>query len=449
MKMMKIDKIGFSIIAVLFLSISIQAQDKVWTLQECVNYALENNISVKQINNSLLSGEQDVKASKGSFLPTLNASASQTLGLGNQELFQGQFADRTTHSTNIGIRATQNVFNGFRTSYLYKQSLLNQEANQLQLQKLKDDISLNVANAYLNVLFNKENLETAKAQVDFSQAQLNQVQDLVEAGVQPQANVYDAEATLASDEQSLTIAENNYNIALLTLSQILQIPREGFQVEMIDVGSPTATLMYNNVEPILDYAFDNRSEIKLAEKNIEVAEMNTKISKSGFLPNVNLSYAFGSNAFYSNLIDTEDTFFNQLNDQKAHSFSLSIGIPIFSQFQNKTSVTKAKISVENSKLDLAQSKLDLENTIQTAFTDAKAALKSYEASKKAMQSQELAFENAQERYNLGAMNAFDLEQSRIRYVNAQSALINAKYDFIFKTKVLDFYIGKPIVINNN
>ncbi len=444
------NKLVLGITAVfMLLTVNLKAQDKIWTLQECVDYALENNISVKQINNALLSGEQDVKASKGSFLPMVSASASHTLGLGNQELFQGQFANRTTNSTNLGIRATQNVFNGFRSSYLYKQSLLTQEANQLQLQKFKDDIALNVANAYLNVLFNKENLEVAKEQIQFSKTQLKQVQDLVEAGVQPQANVYDAEATLASDEQSLTVAENNYNLALLALSQILQVPSQDFQVEMIGLESPSTALMYDNVTPILDYAYNNRSEIKLAEKNIEVAEMNTKISKSGFLPSVNLSYAFGTNAFYSNLTDTEDTFFNQLNDQKAHSFSLSVGIPIFSQFQNKTNVAKSKISVENSKLDLEQSKLDLENIIQTAFTDAKAALKSYEASKKALQSQELSFENAKQRYDLGAMNAFDLEQSRIQYLNAQTTLINAKYDFVFKTKVLDFYLGKPIVLNNN
>ncbi|MFV0540314.1 MAG: TolC family protein [Aestuariibaculum sp.] len=430
----------------LFVSTLLSAQqEKVWTLKECIDYALENNISVQKLDNTLLSGEQDVIASKGGMLPSVSASANQSLGLGNQELFQGQFADRTTHSTNLGIRVSQNVFNGFRTVTLYKQSLLTSEQNELELNKLKDDISLNVANTYLNVLFNKENLETAKTQVQFSQAQLKQVKSLVDAGVQPKANIYDAEATLASDEQSLTTAENNYNLALLSLSQLLQVPYKGFQVEMLTVDNPSATLLYADVQPILDYAFGNRNEIKIAEKGIEAAELNTKINKSGYLPSVSLSYGFGSNVFYSNLADDEASFFNQLNDQKAHSFSLGVNIPIFSQFQNKTAVAKAKIQEENSILDFEQAKLDLETNIQRAFTDAQAAFKAYQAANKSLDAQKLAFENSTERFNIGAMTSFDLEQARVRYINAETSLINAKYDFIFKTKVLDFYMGKPLI----
>ena len=224
----------------------------------------------------------------------------------------------------------------------------------------------------------------------------------------------------------------------------MQLPYEGFNVEIIEVDSPSAALMYEDIGPILEYAYNNRYEIKVAEKNIEGAELNTEISKGGYLPNVSFSYGFGSNVFYTNLQDDEATFMNQLNDNKAHSFSLNIGIPIFSQFQNKTAVAKAKIQKENSKLDLEQAKLDLESNIQRAFTDAQAALKAYEASKKSVAAQKLSFENAQERYTLGSMNTFDLEQSRIQLINAQSRLINAKYDCVFKTKVLDFYLGKPI-----
>ncbi len=441
----KIKAYVLAVAACLLFTISLKAQEnKVWSLQECVDYALENNIAIQRQDNAVLSGNQDVITTKGGFLPNLSASASQNLGLGNQELFQGQFADRTTHATNLGIRLSQNIFNGFRTTNLYRQSLLAQEQATLQLNKLKDDISLNVANAYLNVLFSKENLETANKQVSFSKKQLEQVKSLVDAGVQPKANIYDAEATLALDEQSQTVAENSYNLALLTLSQILQIPYKGFQVQIIDVDMPASTLLYNDVQPILDFAFSNRNEIKIAEKGIELAALNTKVNKAGFMPSVSFSYGFGSNVFYSNLNDDEEAFFKQLNDQKAHSFSLGINIPIFSQFQNKTAVAKARIQEQNSRLELNQAKLDLENTIQTAFTDAQAAFKAYQASRKALTSQELAFQNAQERYKFGAMNAFDLEQSRIQYINAQASLINAKYDFIFKTKVLDFYIGKPI-----
>lgn len=420
------------------------SQQKKWTLRECVDHALQNNITVRQSENTLLSNDQDIIAAKGNFYPSFNANINQGLSLGNAELFQGQFVDRTAQTTNIGLNVNQTIFDGFRNTYIYKQAKINREANELDLNRIKDDISLNVANAYLNVLFNKENLGRAQFQYEFSQKQLEQVKELVESGVQPQANVYDAEATLANDAQLLTTAENNYNLSLLSLSQLLQIPFEGFDVEVIDIDNPSEALMYNDVAPILQSAFDNRYEIKVAEKNIENAELNTEISKSGFYPTVSFGYGFGTNAFFTNLSDTEDTFFNQLNDQKAHSFNLNIRIPIFSRFQNKTSVAKSKIQEDNAMLNLEQAKLNLESNVQRAFTDAKAAFRTYQAATKSLESQQLAFNNSQERYNIGAMNAFDLEQARVRLINAQNSLINAKYDFVFKTKVLDFYMGKPI-----
>lgn len=191
--------------------------------------------------------------------------------------------------------------------------------------------------------------------------------------------------------------------------------------------------------------FQNRNEIKVAEKNIENAMLSTELSKSGYFPTVTFGYGFNTAANFSNLSD-DNSFFQQINDNKGHNFNLNVNIPIFSRFQNKTSVAKSKILEENSKLDLEQAKLNLESSIQRAFTDAQAALKAYSAAQISLVSQELSFQNSQERYNLGSMNSFDLEQARIRLVNAQSSLINAKYDFVFKTKVLDFYLGKTITL---
>jgi outer membrane protein len=296
------------------------AQNKKWTLEECVTYALENNISVKQAQNTLLSNDQDVVATKGNFLPSLSANMGHSLTLGNAELFPGQFVDRTSNATNIGVNLNQTVFDGFRNTFLYNQAQLTRETNELELNRIRDDISLSVANFYLNVLFNKENLETARSQVEFSEKQLKQVKDLVDAGVQPKANIYDAEATLANDEQSVTIAENNYRLSLLSLSQALQLPFNGFDVEIIEINDPAAELMYADVEPVLNYALVNRNEVKVAEKIIEGAELSTELSKSNYYPTVTAGYGFGSNAFFTNLQDTEATFFDQLNDQKSQSF---------------------------------------------------------------------------------------------------------------------------------
>ena len=439
-----ITKNGLTLFLFLVSFISFAQGQKKWTLEECVNHALENNITVKQGQNVLLSNEQDIIGAKGQFLPFVNGSINQSLSLGNAEIFQGQFVDRTANSTSLSLGLNQTVFDGFRLTNLYKQSQLNLETNQLELNRIKDDISLNVVNSYLNVLFNKESLETANAQYEFSSAQLKQVQSLVEEGVQPRANIYDAEATLSRDAQQVTISENNYNLALLSLSQLLQVPYDGFNVEIIDVVLPSEALLYNNIQPILNYALDNRNEIKVAEKNIEIAQLGTEISKSGSSPTVTAGYSYATSAFFTNLSNDESSFFDQLNEQRAHNFRVSVSVPIFSRYDNKTSIAKSKIQEENSKLRLDQAKLDLESNIQRAYTDAQAALKSFVAAKKSLTSQELAFSNSKERFDIGTINSFELEQARIQLINAESSLINAKYDFVFKTKVLDFYMGKSL-----
>jgi len=438
----------FKLLAIaLLISVAGFSQNKIWTLQECVDHAYENNITIKQGQNSLLINEQDIEAAKGNFLPSVSASLSQSMSLGTRtDFFTGSLIDQTSHTTSGGISVSQSIYNGSLNRLRLEQSKLNYERNVLNQSKIKDDIGLFVVNAYLNILFAAENLETAKAQFEFSLKQVLQVKELVDAGVQPQANVFDAEATLANDEQSVTIAQNNYDLSLLTLAQLLQLPLEGFQVQIVDVGTPSAAIMYNDVQPVLSEAFDNRSEIKIAEADIENSKLNTEIAKSGYLPSVSFGYGFNSGANFSNLTST-NPFFQQINENKGHNFSVNVGIPIFSRFQNKTNVARSKIQEANTALSLEQAKLDLESTIQRAFTDAQAALKTYVAAQKSLTSQQLAFDNAQERYNIGAMNAFDLEQTRIRLINAEASLINAKYDFVFKTKVLDFYTGKPITLD--
>ena len=417
------------------------AQSNMWTLEQCVNHALENNITILQAKNSLLSSEQDIVSAKGNFLPAISSNISGGASLGNIEVFPGEFRDREFYSTSVGIGFSQSVFNGFRNINLLNQSKLNLERNQFELEKLKDDISLNVANTYLNVLFNKENLELAKMQVEFSKFQLDQVRILVEAGSEPNSTLIETQATYSRDIQNLTVAENNHDLALLTLAQLLQLPYEDFDVQVIEIDTPSANLMYDDISPILNYAMQNRNEIKVAERDIELAKLGTKISKSAYLPNVSMGYGFNASANFSNLTE-DDQLLDQLNDNKGHSINMNVSIPIFNRNQTKAQVKKSKIQEETITLALDQVKINLESTIQRAFTDAKAALRAFEAAQLSLKSQELAFNNSQERFTLGALSSFDLEQSRIRLLNALSSSINAKYDFIFKTKVLDYYLGK-------
>ncbi len=432
-----------SLIVLIGLTSEVQAQNRKWSLKECVEMALENNISIKQSENNLKSNEQDVKAAKGDFLPSFGANLSQSANFGSAELFSGNFIDRQFYSTNASLSLNQTVFNGFRTLNTFKQSQLNYERNEIELRRLQDDIALNVANAYLNVLFNKENLETAQSQYDFSQSQLERVQELVDSGVQPLSNVYDAQATLSGDLQSLTVAQNNHHISLLTLAQLILIPADGFDVQVIEVDDPSPSIMYNDVSPIIDYALENRNEIKIANKNLELADINIKLSKAGFFPSISMGYGFNSGANFSNLSE-DNSFFQQFNDNKGHGLNLNVNIPIFSKFRNKTALAKSRLQKENAILEINRARLDLEATIQRAFVDTQASLRSYQASLAAVEARKLSFSNAQERYNIGALNSFELEQSRLAMINAKAILINAKYDFIFKTKVLDFYLGKAI-----
>ena len=431
------------IILLIGVSTAVQGQTKKWTLKECVELALENNISIKQSMNTLKSNEQDIKAAKGEFLPSFGANLSQSANFGSAELFSGNFVDRRFYSTNGSLSLNQTIFNGFRTLNTYKQSQLNFERNEIELRRLQDDVSLNVASAYLNVLFNMENLETARSQYEFSQKQLEQVQNLVESGVQPVSNVYDAQANLSGDLQSLTVAQNNHKIALLTLAQLIQVPSEGFDVEVIQVEDPSPSIIYDDVKPIVEYALNNRNEIKIANKNLEIADVNIKLSKAGFLPSVSMGYGFNTGANFSNLSE-DSSFFQQINDNKGHGLNLNVNIPIFSRFRNQTAFARSKIQKDNVQLELDKAKLDLEANVQRAFTDAQAALRSYQASTASVQARELSFSNAQERYAMGALNSFELEQARLALINAKALSINAKYDFIFKTQVLDFYLGKSI-----
>jgi len=435
-----------TILALVFF-ISINAQDKKWTLQECVNHALDNNISVKKSELTIKLRNEDVISRKGNFYPTISASASQNLSFGSaQDRVTFQRVNATSHSTSLGLNAGITVFNGFRIINQFEQAKIGLEASKYDLDKLKDDISLMVVNSYLNVLFNKENLKIAQSQVEVSQQQVNQVSKLVEAGVKPKANLLEVEASLANDEQKVVTAQNSLDLALLNLSQTLQLDYIGFEIEDINVGEPSALLMYNEALPIYNIALSNRSEIKSAELNVESAAKGVEIAKSGFLPTLSLNYNFGSAASFLELpLVNNKAFFYQLDNNKSNNFSLSLNIPIFSGFQVKSNVNSAKINQEISLYNLEDSKIQLREIIERAYMDAKAALKTFVAAKKNVNAQEESFKNSQESYNLGVMTSFDFEQVKNRLLNAQSSLINAKYDFVFRTKVLDFYAGKSLI----
>jgi outer membrane protein len=430
------------------LFINANAQEKKWTLRECVDHALDHNITIKQNKLNVEISQENVNSAKGNFLPNLNASTSGNLNFGSG--FDPVSQDRVSTSTyggSLGINSGITVFNGYRNLNTYKQAQLGVEGSKLDLEKIEDDISLYVVNTYLNVLFAKENLKVANVQYEISKKQIENAKAKFEAGTKPKGDLLNAQSTAATDEQSVILYENTMNLALLDLAQLLQVEPVGFDVEIIEIDSPSIILMYKNPNEVYQKALTIRPEIKRAELDIESADLSIEIAKASYLPSVSLGANVGTGYGYNLKNNSHIPYFTQLDDNLGYGINFNVNIPIFNRNQTKSNVNRQKINYEISKFGLDNQKLQLEQTIQKAFYDAKAAAKTYESAEKSLIAQEEAIKNAQESYNFGAMTQFDFDQVRNRFVNAEGAMIRAKYDFIFKTKVLEFYYGETILLN--
>lgn len=451
-----------------------------WTLKQCVDYAIENNITVKQNENNIDLAEIDKKDAIGNFIPTLNlnSSASWNRGL-TQDASTGVLVNETTQTTFGGLSSGVPIYRGMRNQNQLRRAELSILANQYQLDKIKDDVSLFVINAYLDVLFAKEAVNVAIPQVEITQEQLERTKQLVEAGTLPRGDLLDVEATLANDEQNLIITQNNVKIALISLAQLLQLETyNDFDIADEEIETlPLINLAEYSVETIYQKSLETRNEIKVAQTNIEIAERDIKLAKGAMHPT--LSGFFNWNSRYSNRdiitgseIDPNDPtrvigvvettgdnvvspnfrttvgpanpFFDQFNDNKGSSFGLSLNIPVLNGFQASNNVKRAKINLEQQKFQLEQEELDLEKIIHQVYADAVGALKLYDATKRSLDARQVSFEYAQERFDVGVLNSFDFSQIKNQLVQANSDFLRAKYDFIFRVKLLEYYYGIPV-----
>jgi len=469
------------IIILLLFGVFAQAQNKKWTLKECVQHALENNISVKQSELDMQLADIEKLTAKGNFLPSINAGAgvSENTGLSfNPVTNNAQTTTFLSASGNINIGYT--LFDGLRNVRQLQRADMSKLASQYRLDKMKDDISLFVANGYLTVILNKANLEVFQSQNLVTKEQIERTQQLVDAGSLPRGDLLEIKARDASEQQSIINAENNIQISLISLAQLLLIKDyENFDIEdegydVVDTG-----IASKSVSEIISAAKESRSEIKIAEQSVELAEIDLKIAKGANLPT--LSAFFGYNTRYANTpgfiqqVDpnnptttqqigtvqgtgevvigefpntfatqvSADPFIDQLYQNDGIGYGLNLNIPILNGFNTKGNIQRSKINLENSKFQLEQAELDLESTVYQAHVDAKGALKSYEAAELALESQQLAYNYAKERYDVGLTNAFDFSQSKLQFDNASIELNRAKYDYIFKLKVLELYFGIP------
>lgn len=451
-------KINYIAVLTLLLSgLSLQAQEKKWTLRECVEHAYQNNITIQQTELDAQLATIDKKDAFGNFLPTVNANASHNWNIGlNFNPITNLAETQTFQNTGVGLNVGVDIYRGLQNQNRLSRSRLAIIASQYQLSKIKDDVSLNVANAFLQILFNKENLKVQKEQLLNNQKQQERSQELVNAGSVPRGDLFDMKATVATSQQAVVTAENTLLISKLSLAQLLQL--EDFQNFDIADDSYEVTdsqTMLQTPNSIYEKAKEQRVELKIARTNLEIAEKDIKIARGGFQPSLQGYYSFSSRATNADRVVTDANgnltlrgpapIFDQFSDSKGHSFGFQLNIPILNGFSVRNNVERSKVALERSKINFKQQELDLERNVFTAFTDAKGALNAYEASVIALEARTEAYNYAKERFAVGLMNAFDLNQSQTLFANAQSDVLRTKYDYIFRVKVVEFYFGIPIM----
>lgn len=434
-----------------------QAQSKQWTLEECVRYALENNITIKLSELDVKNAAIDKKGALGNYLPSVNGSASHSWNIGlNQDLTTGILRNQTTQYSSVGVNAGVDIYKGLQNQNAYRKAKLSIIASQYQLLKMQEDISLNVASAFLQILSNKEDLKVKKEQLLIDEKRFARSEEMVNAGTIPRGDLFDLKATVATDKQNIAVSENNLLISKLSLAQLLQL-KEFADFDVVDdtnVKDENNILAQTPVE-IYNKAKETRTELKLAQTNLEIAEKNVAIAKGAYQPTLSGFYGFNTRASYSDQVRLDasgnpytvgpDPLFQQFSDNKGHNFGFQLNVPIFNGFSVKNNVERNKVSLEKSKIDLEQKSLDLQRNVYTAFTDARGSLNTFEAATVTLEARQQAYNFAKEKYDVGLMNAFDFTQAQTLLTNAQSDVIRTKYDYMFKIKILEFYFGIPIV----
>lgn len=449
----------FSLLLLVLTHFYSMGQTRKWNLEECVKYALDHNISIRQSELDTQTAVIDKKDAYGKFMPSVSASASHSWNIGlNQDITTGLLKNQTTQFTSAGANVGIDIYKGLQNVNNLRKAKLSLLASQYQLQKMQEDIALNVANAFLQVLFNKENLKVQNEQLAIDNKQLKRTQELVNAGNLPKGDLLDVKATIAADNQKVIAAENALLISKLSLAQLLQLDSfDNFDVADSEEFQMDQSILSQTPTSIYDKAKQERAELKIAQTNLEIAQKNVSIAKGAYQPTLRGFYNFNTRVSYADValrdpitgavIGTQapPKFFDQFNDNKGQSFGAQLNIPIFSGFAVRNNVERSKVSFEKSKIALEQQELDLQRNVYTAFTDAKGALKAYESAVQALDSRLESYNYAKEKFEVGLMNAFELSQSQTLLSAAQSEVLRTKYDYIFKTKILEFYFGIPII----
>lgn len=450
---------AFLLVSLLLTAVATNAQE-VWTLEKCIGYALSNNITIKQQTLNVSSAENTLHQSQWSQTPSITGSGGQSLSFGrSRDNSTFSIVDKNSWSGSFGVGSQVEIFGGLNKRNTINKNRLDLQSALLDVEKTKNDVALNVAAAYLQVLFNEEQVLNSERQVELTKKQVDRTQKLVDAGNLSQSNLLEIRSQQAQEEVTLVNTQNQLDIAYLTLRQLLELPVEtAFKIdhpsniplnEQYALGSPGS--MFENSLSL--------PQIKSAEVKVESAKRGVKVAQSGYYPTLSLSVQYGTNFFNQaqtvksfskdangNVIPVygKQSIVDQLDKNQTTNLGLNLSIPIFSSFRNKYTVNNARIGYAAAQLNLQQQKNTLYKEISQAHADAVGALKKYHATQKARDAYAETFNNADKKFNLGAANSLDYNTAKNNLSKSESDLLQAKYEFIFKTKILDFYKGIPI-----
>ena len=434
----------FLIILLISLGFGVHAQDK-WDLKKCIDYAKEHNISLQLKKLDAEIQKNNTKQTKLNLLPNLNASSSYNLSYGRtKDLATNDYVDINSKSVNFGISSSLSLFDGFQKINSIKQANINLQAYLEDIEKTSNDISLRITSFYLDILFKKELLKVAKDQLEITRLQIQRTSVLVEVGTLAKGTLMEQKAQAAQEELTVVTSENNLDLSLLDLAQLLDLSSiEAFDIEIPVLPVLNSGRILLNPNSVYKMALNSLPEIKVANLRLASTVKGLSLARSGMMPSLSLNAGWGTN--YSKLKGSPAPSFNdQFKDRANKYVGLSLNIPIFNGGTVNRNISNAKININRSKLNLQNTKNILRKEIQQAHANALAAMKKYFSSETAVSSTEEAFRYTEEKFNLGIVNSVDYNQAKNNLLKSKSNLLQAKYEYIFRTKIIDFYNGVEI-----
>jgi outer membrane protein len=420
------------------------AQSQPWSLRQCCEYALEHNISVKQRENQLRQREVQLSTARNQRLPDLNVSASQNFSFGRGLTADNTYTNKSTSSTSFSLGTSVPLFTGFRIPNTIAVNRLNLEAATVDLEKAKNDICMQVAQAYVQILYAMEVADVAQRQIDIDSAQVARIEALVKVGKASEAQLSQQKATLAQSQLTATQAINSRQLALLTLSQLLELETpDDFTILRLEQKVDGVGQELPTPDQIFADAMLVKPEIEAERLRLQVAEKNISLAKADLYPSLSFSAGMGSNYYKTSGFDA-DPFATQMKNNFSQYLGFNLSIPVFSRFQTRNSIRSARIDRENQLLSFDSAKKTLYKDIQQVYYNTVAAQQKLKSSEQACKSAADAFRLTQAKYEQGKATITEFNEQKNIYLKSESDLTQARYEYLYQTALILFYRGKPL-----